>query len=352
MKYIIWGTGFYCREKISSFNENDIVAYVERERIVFRGRWTILPSEIKDYAYDYIVVLSSHYPEIISEMVQMGILHDKIIPGINCRPFLLSELEYMSAKGKVSVTHKGELAYYYEEKLYTKVKSKEDWENIRSLLCSEKNADIIKNLGTNPVGKRYGADRGGSICRYYLDEFFEQFEGAVTGTVLEIGDRNYTNRFGINVKDSYVLHFDNQYEERGLDFRGDLRSGEGIKTNFYDCIILTQVLNFVQDIDNVPSVLINSLKVGGRLLVSVSGISTICRYDMDKYGQYWNFTDKSLRNMFTRDNTECRVWTKGNCKVACAFLQGMGYTELTKEELEETDEDFQVVIFAIVERIK
>lgn len=352
MKYIIWGTGIYCNEKIDHFNDDDILAFVERRRVIFRGRQTILPTEIQTYAYDYIVVLSSHYAEIIPEMIQLGIAHDKIIPGINCRPYLIGELEYMSAKGRVTVTPEGKLDYFYKGKWFTKIEKKRDWEAIRKLICCEKNSEMIKKMDINPVGKTYGAYRGGSICRYYLDAFLNQYKSAINGNVLEIGDRKYTDRYGTDVKASYVLHFDDQCEKCGLDFRGDLRTGEGIDKDFYDCIIFTQVLNFVQDINRTPDILIKALKPGGKLLIGVSGISPIARCDMDKYGHYWNFTDKSISNMFTRDNTKCEVWTKGNCKVACAFLQGMGCTELTVGELEDTDEDFQVVILAVVTRLR
>lgn len=351
MKYLIWGTGPYCCEKIDRFQEDEIVGFIEREKISFRGRETILPSEIADFNYDYIVVLSSHYQDIIFEMVQKGIDCKKIIPGINCKPFLFGELEYISKDGRVTVTADGKLEYIYKKDLIIKIDGEESWRQIRELVCSEKNAALIKRMDIRPVGKKYGSDRGGSICRYYLEQFMLQQKNAICGKVLEIGDRNYTERFGKDVS-SYVLHFDDSYKETTFDFKGDLRTGEGIEEDFYDCIICTQVLDFVQDITKTPEVLIHSLKIGGKLLVSVSGISTICRYDMEKYGQYWNFTDKSLKNMFTSDNTECEVWTKGNCKVACAFLQGMSYTELTEQELQETDEDFQVVIFAVVTRIK
>lgn len=350
MKYLIWGTGVYCREKIANFNDDDIVAFIERTRIVFRGRETILPKEIADYDYDFIVVLSSHYAEIILEMVQMGIDYKKIIPGINCRPFLISELEYISPKSSVTVTSDGTLEYIFQGKPYLKIENEESWNQIRRLICSEKNADCIKAMDTKPVGKKYGSDRGGSICRYYLDEFLSEHKDIIKGRVLEIGDRNYTEKFGMDVQESYVLHFEKTEKESKYDFKGDLRNGEGIEKDFYDCIILTQVLDFVEDIKETPNILINALKPGGKLLVSVSGISTICRYDMDQYGQYWNFTDKSIKKMFSRSNTECMVWTKGNCKVACAFLQGMGCSELTEQELCDIDEDFQVVIFAVVTR--
>lgn len=351
MKYLIWGTGPYCCEKIDRFQEDEIVGFIERERGIFRGRKTILPSEISSFDYDYIVVLSSHYKDIAFEMVQMGVDYRKIIPGINCRPFLFGELEYISDKGRVSVRADGGLDYLFKDGLTIKIDGEESWKQIRKLICSEENAAFIKSMDIRPVGKKYGSDRGGSICRYYLEQFLQQQKHVISGKVLEIGDRNYTERFGTDFS-SYVLHFDSSYRKTAFDFQGDLRTGEGLEEDFYDCIICTQVLDFVEDITKTPEVLIRSLKVGGKLLVSVSGISTICRYDMEKYGQYWNFTDKSIKNMFTKENTVCEVWTKGNCKVACAFLQGMGYSELEEQELQETDEDFQVVIFAVVTRTK
>lgn len=352
MRYLIWGTGSYCQEKIGYINSDDIVAFIERTKGKgdFRGKKIILPEEIERYEYDFIIVFSNHYAEIILEMVEMGIDYKKIIPGINCRPFLVSELEYISSKGRVIVTDDGKLEYVFREKTYLKIENEESWNQIRRLMCSEKNASAIKAMDTNPVGKKYGVDRGGSICRYYLDEFLSEYRNVIKGRVLEIGDRNYTKKYGENVQESYVLHFDEVDKESKLDFTGDLRNGEGIEKSFYDCIILTQVLNFIEDIKETPDILINALKPGGKLLVSVAGISAICRYDMDKYGQYWNFTDKSIKNMFTRNDTECKVWTKGNCKVACTFLQGMGCVELTKQELDDTDEDFQVVIFSVVTR--
>lgn len=352
MKYIIWGTGSYCCEKIDKFENKDIVAFVERERMFFRGRQTILPSEIMNYRYDFIIVLSSHYQEIIPEIVQMGIDYRKIIPGINCKPYLMGELELISIRSRVRVTPKGGLEYFYKDKSHIDIHNKDDWEQIRKLNCSEKNAGMIKMLDTNPVGKKYGTDRGGSICRYYIDTFLDRQGGSIKGRVLEIGDRHYTERYGTGVEESYVLHFEDNDQKGQFDVTGDLRDGRGIQRDFYNCIICTQVLNFVEDIRETPDILIQALQLGGKLMISVSGISTICRYDMDKYGQYWNFTDRSICNMFTRDDTKCEVWTKGNCKVACAFLQGMGCAELTTEELEDIDEDFQVVILAVVTRIK
>lgn len=115
---VIWGIGPYCCKKIGVFDNNDVVAFVEREKVVFRGRQIILPHEDRSFDYDYIVALSSHYAEIIQEAVRMGIDHKKIIPGINCRPFLIGELEYISDRSRVEITSEGGLEYFYKEKRY------------------------------------------------------------------------------------------------------------------------------------------------------------------------------------------------------------------------------------------
>ncbi len=127
--------------------------------------------------------------------------------------------------------------------------------------------------------------------------------------------------------------------------------GTGMKKDFYDCIILTQVLNCIRDIRNTPQILIDSLKPNGTLLLTVSGISPVSRLDMDRWGYFWNFTDAGIAGMFKLENTECNIQTYGNFKVACAFLGGMSYTELSKEELEYVDGDVQVFVTAVVRRI-
>ena len=75
------------------------------------------------------------------------------------------------------------------------------------------------------MGKKYGSDRGGSICRYYLDTFLNEYRSVIKGSVLEIGDRHYTDKFGTGVEESYVLHFEDGHQRNQFDFTGDLRDG-------------------------------------------------------------------------------------------------------------------------------
>ncbi len=352
MKYMIWGTGPYCKEKIKYMEKDNIIAFVERKKTVFQGRETILPEEIENYSFDKIIIMSNHYLEIIPELIAMGnIAPEKIVPGIVCRPYLPKELELMSNYTKIKVNQDGTLLYTYHEKESFIITKEEDWFPVRNILCQEKNSSMIQKLSVVPVGKLFGQPRGGSICRYYIDRFLEKHKSQIKGKVLEIGDRTYTERYKEKVEESYCLHFDQTFSSDEMDFYGDLRDGTGIKKDFYDCIILTQVLNFIKDIRNTPKILVDSLKPNGTLLITVSGISPISRLDMDRWGHFWNFTDAGILGMFEAENTECNTETYGNFKVACAFLGGMSYTELSEEDLKYVDEDFQVFIMAVVRRI-
>ena len=85
---------------------------------------------------------------------------------------------------------------------------------------------------------------------------------------------------------------------------------------------------------------------GGIAIVTVSGISQISRYDYERWGDYWRFTDMSIKiafeEVFGKNNVEAEVY--GNVLSATAFLQGISAEELTKEELFYKDNDYQMTI--------
>lgn len=350
MRYIIWGTGFYSKSKIEGIRKEDIVAFVERYKTSFQNRETILPEEIMNVPFDKIIILSSYYLEIIPELISMGIPTEKIVPGIMVKPYMFDELELMSNNSIISVNEDGSLLYIYDDHNRLTISCKEDWEKVRKYTCCEENSNIVKKMKVVPVGKQYGVPRGGSICRFYIDSFLNKYRQYISGNVLEVGDREYTIKYMDDYVKSYVMHFDTCYADTEYDFSGDLRNGRGLKKNFYNCIILTQVLNFVSDLRMIPKILVDSLRPNGVILLTVSGITPICRYDMDRYGQFWGFTDAGIKEMFSTENVECITETYGNFKVACASLAGMSFTELDKKDLLYCDEDFQVFISAIVRK--
>ena len=89
------------------------------------------------------------------------------------------------------------------------------------------------------------------------------------------------------------------------------------------------------------------LRDGGVFLGTVSGNSEISRYDMDRWGDYWRFTNLSLKKLFTEYFREenITIQTYGNVFAANAFLQGLALEDIEdKSLLNENDPDYQVTL--------
>lgn len=200
---------------------------------------------------------------------------------------------------------------------------------------------------TSPVSSVFGLDRGQPIDRYYIEQFLADHASDIRGRVLEIGDDHYTRRFGGDaVTASDVLHAETG--NRRANLVGDLTRPEGIPANAFDCIILTQTLNFIYDVDAAVRGVYRALRREGVVLVTVAGLSQISEFDMRRWGDYWRFTTASVErlfgNVFGAGNVEVR--SLGNVLAASAFLYGLAAEELAPHELEVHDPAYQVVIAA------
>ena len=130
------------------------------------------------------------------------------------------------------------------------------WRWARSRYKHWKSADNSPPIGAvdfgdfrrlTPISKKFGADRGTILDRYYIEVFLGQHRGDVRGRVLEIGDNFYTLRFGGDkVNKSDVLHV-----EAGNPLAtivADLTSADEVPSNTFDCIIFTQTIQMIYDI--------------------------------------------------------------------------------------------------------
>ena len=198
---------------------------------------------------------------------------------------------------------------------------------------------------TSPISRIFGLDRGQAIDRYYIEKFLTARSDTIRGVVLEIGDDHYTKRFGgPQVTHSEVLHAIAGNPKATLI--GDLQTGQGVPPEAFDCIILTQTLQFLYDIKAAVHTLHRCLRPGGAVLATGTGISQISRYDMDRWGDYWRFTSLSARRMFEEVFGSGAVTVKsyGNVLAAIALLQGISANELKSAELDVPDQDYEVVI--------
>ena len=199
---------------------------------------------------------------------------------------------------------------------------------------------------TTPFSFGFGYDRGGPVDRYYIENFLEAEAGSIQGRVLEIGDNEYTLRFGKDkVVQSDILHVDDSNQNATLV--GDLSHAPHIPDQTFDCIVLTQTLHLVYNYKAVIETCFRILKPGGALLLTVPGITPIDYGEWEK-NWLWSFTglamEKILNELFPINYLE--INTYGNVFVATAFLYGMGLPELKKEELDIHDPHFQVIITA------
>ena len=203
----------------------------------------------------------------------------------------------------------------------------------------------LGSLGrTRPISRTYGWERGTPIDRFYIDAFLGDNESAIRGRVLEIGDDEYTRKFGKDeVTTSDVLHAGPGNPQATIV--ADLADAPHIDGERFDCVICTQTLLLVYDVRSAVQTLHRILAPGGVLLATVPGISQI---DRGEWGEtwFWSFTRQSARRTFEMRfaPADVAVDQYGNVLAAIAFLEGLAGHELEEHELAVTDPAYPVCV--------
>lgn len=205
-----------------------------------------------------------------------------------------------------------------------------------------------------PVSRHFGTDRGVKrgeagrpLDRYYIERFLAANAADVRGRVLEVGEDTYTRRYGAGrVSRSDILHVDAGNPRATIV--ADLADAPELPDDTFDCVILTQTLQYLYDAPAAARTLHRILKPGGALLVTVPFLTPVPAASQWGYTWYWSFTPLAVERMlgeaFGRARVEVEV--AGNVLAAMAFLHGLSADELTTEELEATDPDYPVNIAA------
>src|SRR5260370_7887040 len=126
-----------------------------------------------------------------------------------------------------------------------------------------------------PISRDFGFARGLPVDRFYSEHFMQQHAADIKGRVLEIADNAYPVRFGgAQVARSDVL---NLTASPHASLVGDLATGEGVPASAFDCIILTQVLHLIYDMNAAITHMHRALNPVGVLLPTVPAITRTCR---------------------------------------------------------------------------
>ncbi len=195
-----------------------------------------------------------------------------------------------------------------------------------------------------PLSSDFGFDRGGAIDRFYIEEFLETNAQAIRGTVLEIGDNEYTLKFGRTcVSKSDILHIDSSNEK--ATYVADIAHAPQMPSEYFDCIIFTQTLHLIYDFKSALATCYRILKPGGTLLLTVPGITQVDKGEWKDYW-LWSFTDTAMKKVMadTFNGSRVEVKTFGNVYVASAFLYGMGLPEVSRSMLCVHDPAYQVIV--------
>nr|WP_246214907.1 glycosyltransferase [Modestobacter muralis] len=195
-----------------------------------------------------------------------------------------------------------------------------------------------------PLSRQFGYDRGLPVDRHYVEQFLTENAHLISGQVLEVGDRAYTRRFGGDrVTRSDVLNIRAGHPDTTLV--GDLADGEGLPSEAFDCIVLTQTLHLVHDLPAAIRTLHRMLRPGGSVLATFPGISPV---SADEWAATWHWalTTVSAGRLFgdVFGTQSIEVGHHGNVLTSAAFLYGMAAHELRAHELAAIDPQFPMLI--------
>lgn len=201
----------------------------------------------------------------------------------------------------------------------------------------------------SPLSHKFGFDLGTPIDRFYTNVFFEQNRRFIQGKICEIADNSYTLQFGTNISESTILHIDHSNPKATLV--GDLTKSETLPFDYFDCFICTVTLNFIYDYKKAIEGIYQTLKGGGVALITVAGLIQVSRYDYERWGDYWRFTDMSILKVTKEifgENVKCTTY--GIVLSATAELHGIPAEKLTHNELMYQDKDYQILITLVAQK--
>ena len=193
-----------------------------------------------------------------------------------------------------------------------------------------------------PLSEHWGSDRGQAVDRYYIEAFLAERRAAIRGRVLEVHDARYTRRFGDGVERSDVLDVDPSNPRATIV--ADLAAADAVPAGTFDCIVLTQTLQYVYDVGAAIAHCHRILRPGGVLLCTVPVTSRISRGQLDR--ECWRFTAASCRRLFGEafGTAGVEVRTYGNVLAGIAFLAGVSREELRAAELDAHDPYFPLIV--------
>lgn len=354
---IVFGIGNYYKTKLQSVQTKyDVIAYLDssvkpdEQRIFDDGKTILNPERWNELPDVPILLMSAKFMEMYERITELGVDGKRVIFGSEFKPAYDPFEEMLEEyRGNIVVDY-DTLCLKFENMDYSFRTAKELEGVIRSIYRKNKpEIDMIRSLPMKPISRRYGREHGTPIDRYYIEKTLYENRDKICGDVAEFADDTYTKRFGTNLNNNYVLHL-NGWGENVI--KANLVTGEGIEDNMVDCLICTQVIQFIYEIDKAIHNISRMLKNGGVAIITAHGIAQLSLYDYRNWGEYWRFSEMSLKNLFCRNTSNCEIEVKsyGNVKTAAAMLYGLCAEDLTQDDFIPDDEQYPLLLCVLVRK--
>ena len=190
-------------------------------------------------------------------------------------------------------------------------------------------------LRRRTTSTQWGFDRGTPIDRHFIEAFLAANRDAIRGRVLEVKDDTYTRRYGTGVEAAEVLDID--ASNPAATVVADLADAPHVPDASVDCIVLTQTLHLIYDVEAAVRTCHRVLRPGGTLLATLPTASRCSRELLDT--DFWRLTPAAARRMFggVFGADGVRVDQVGNAQLTAAFLLGVAVEEVPRRLLAEND---------------
>ena len=209
-----------------------------------------------------------------------------------------------------------------------------------------------RNLDDTFISNDFGFGRGTPIDRMYIENFFKNQAGEISGVCLEFGDTSYIDEFGKSVSKKYVFNYSEESSKINNIIMGDLTKLDTLSENSFDCILCINVLNFIYDLPSAVLGLKKLIKPNGKIIITMAGVSAhISRYDMDRWGDYWRLTDKAAMKLFKDAGLNVdKIQTYGNPYACSAQINGYCMEDLSQEKIVTSHPDYQLLVACMLSK--
>ena len=151
---------------------------------------------------------------------------------------------------------------------------------------------------------------------HYVDDFLGRHRALITGRVLEIQASGYTQRFGQGVTASHTLDIDPKF---AATYTCDLsRAQDVVPDNSYDCFLLPNTLQHLQDIDGALDNILRIVRPGGAIIATAAAFIPLIPDGPD----YWRITADGWHEQTSRHwpHDAVEIAAYGNCLAAIAAI--------------------------------